>query len=346
MEKMYLEILGIILENHLNVDAKQMVDCEDDSDKFFNILYNTIDERDIDTLINNIIRLKDFDFENYIMPYFDVILSKMQDKISFINICIKKLESKLFLFKYEKVIKNHLDLYNYSRFFSILSNDDKDFALKYEKEHKWLYEFRDVLSTIGDIDTYEFYFYYMMPLIKANACEYLNYVMPKVFDSKNLDISKLGRGTHNFAFAINDLVIRFGNFRRTFEIYTHYRINEFIIRKRFFDSGVPYYIDICPKANMDEILSDKDIEDALNDLNASNLVVTDKNYNQNFGIVEYEIPNKMFRHVEGIIGVRAKEPNFSFYNRPVKLIDQDYIYDINDPNKIWTRTKKKVNIKK
>jgi hypothetical protein len=339
MENIYLEIMKIISMNHLYVDMKNLMEYKNNSKIFFNILFDTIDEEDIDTLIYHILYLKDINIEVHIMPNFEIILKKLYNKISFLNICIEKMGNTNFLLENEKIIKDNLDEESYTYFFTTLNSNDKNFAKIYKKEYKFLYELRDILNATKDYKTFYFEMDIMMPLIKNNIHQYLNYIIPLVFKNEKLNITPVGKvsGSSSFAFGINDLVLRLGSFRQTFDTYEHYRINEFIIKKRFITNEKNLYVDTCPKADLKIRVSKKDIEEAIFDLVMSKIVITDTHYEQNFAVVDYEVPKNMFRDVDGIIEKRGLTPSYTYRKKPVKLIDQDYMYDEKDPNKVWAK---------
>lgn len=196
-----------------------------------------------------------------------------------------------------------------------------------------LYPFYEAIETSKKMSPLYFAHSVLLPMTNAKADEYLSTIFNPLFLGKSLEVKYLKKGTSSFAFDVNGKVIKFGYRRSQFPLIMHYRINDFYVRKRLQLKNRFIDFEISPKGNV-EAITERDIKDALNDLNMANIVVNDYNYFSNFALFDQEEP-LYFQDVDGIIEYRNMEYSKSYQKRKVKLIDHEYIYDKNDSNQLW-----------
>lgn len=169
-------------------------------------------------------------------------------------------------------------------------------------------------------------------LLNKDLYQYLEYITEKL----NLDwnqVNYLGSGSSNYAFSLNDKVIKLGNQRMTFNFPYFFRLNKLIIQKKFSLKDKTLYLEVSPKGEK-TILTNEDKENIKNDFNKAGIILGDPNISDNFMLFkeEYE-PN--FTDIEGLHDQIDIEESTSYQKRKLKLIDLDYIYPNNSEKIIY-----------
>lgn len=330
MNEIIEESLNIIKSYNLNINIDNL---KENKSNFFELLFKTLTKKELDLFILQC--CLNTKYVSILYNNFNYLCT--HTSLDTCDILIKYLinnnvnpNSLLNIFK-----SNNYSLELYNRLTTYL-NKIPSYKLEFTKQNQLLYELKEKINyndTPISVDSFERLI--IIPLSKTEGINYLEFALKKLQINPNkIEYIKNGRGNFSWCFKTDDLVLKLSNSIVTWNIPIFYRINDFIIRKKFNEN----IITICPYGNVDNV-TNQDIHDALNDFKDNNLVLTDNNYQKNFAVVNYEIPNSIFRDVDGIIKYLNINESNSFTKKKVKLIDQDFIYFETDENKKYATGK-------
>lgn len=228
----------------------------------------------------------------------------------------------------QSIISNSNSLDIYLRQLRYAKNKIEEYKNVFEKENPIFYSLYDKLN-LNIYNKCAFETFIIYPQSYFNVNEYLEYAFSKLsLNVNDFEYLNNGKGNYGWSFKNNDLVLKLSTSCAVWDIPIHYRINDFIIRKQFGKS----LLTITPYGDCDSV-TNMDIQDVLNDFEKSGIVLTDKNYKDNFAVVDYEIPKTMFRDVDGIRCYVDSQESKEYQKKKVKLIDQDFLYLKSDDNK-------------
>lgn len=216
----------------------------------------------------------------------------------------------------------------YLREIRYIKNRIDEYKKIFEKDNLLLYSLYDKLDTsIYDKNAFENCLIYPQSFFNVN--KYLNYILGKLnLNIDDFEYMSSGRGNYGWCFKNSDLVLKLSTSCAVWDIPMHYRINDFIVRKQFGNT----VLSIAPYGDTDSV-TNQDIKDVLSDFDEAGISLTDRNYKDNFAVVDYEIPKDMFRDVNGIRCIVDTPFSTQYQKKKVKLIDQDFLYLQNDQDK-------------
>lgn len=325
--------LDIIKNCNLKIDIDKLTKLKTNKFNFFQFLFANLDKTNLDKLILHCCLDKTFTPILYThFAYLCTHISPNTTEVLFEYLVNNQIEPTTLL---DMVQINTTSLEQYKRIISFLKSKVPSYSLEFEKQYHLLYELKEKIEDSSDNCSFfsagAFEKLVIFPLSRTNGNEYLNYALKQLkIESKKIEFMENGKGTFSWCFKANDLVLKLSYKITTWNIPMFYRINDFVIRKKF-DSSI---ITVSPYGDIDSV-SNMDIHDVLNDFDKANLVLTDGNYRRNFGVVDYEIPDTMFRDVDGITEHLDIKKSRTFKKKKAKLIDQDFIYFKNDKDKVY-----------
>lgn len=325
MDKIIEKSLNIIISNKIEIN---ITDLKTKKSNFFSYLFSSLNTKELDKFILQCCQDKDYVlilYNNFQYLYCHISQDVCETLINYLFKNKMDIAQLLNMFK--------LDTYSieqYNRLTTYL-NKIPSYKCEFIKQNSILYDLKEKIKyNSNELNADIFEKLIIIPLSKSNGNDYLEFALKKLqIKSSKIEYMKNGRGSYSWCFKTNDLVLKLSSNIVTWNIPIFYRINDFIIRKKFNFN----IIGISPYGNVEEV-TNQDIYDALNDFEENNLELTDGNYQRNFAVVDYEIPNSMFRDVDGITKYLKAEKSNTFNKKQVKLIDQDFIYYKTDENKI------------
>ena len=303
------------MENTKNCDYSN----ENNDDSFFLFtLIHLIEKKQVDYLILDLLDDKENDHSIKIMNNLPLIAEHTKFLREIIEYLIFHNQ------EFSKILRNinikNLNEQSFTEILTFLNTQEHDFNNYYNNNSHYLYELLEqIKEKEGHNVCIQFQEEILLPLLEQGADEYLNFALNKLHLEKIKPIY-LNSGLTSYAFRLEDFVLKLTIPKVTWNIPFHYRMNEFIIRKKFKYTT----IDITPFGDVNKVTC-KDINDAIYDLKKDNIIIKDCNFKNNFALVDFTIPKKMFRDVEGINEYIINSPSKTYIKRPIKLIDQDAI---------------------
>lgn len=314
-----------IKDNKLNININELKLLKN-SDSFYEYLFSHLNKGELSILMSNI--YGEAGFINILMKNFTYLFTHL-DPCSANNMIIYLIENNIELNIITNLIsKDELTEEQYLRILCLLKNRITEYKNLLENENKTIYTLAHQVEENESIILFDkFERLAILPLIYQNGNEYLNYIFKNLNINPN-NIEYFSNGNYGCCFKINDWVLKIATKNVVWEIPMFYRINDFIIRKQLGKS----IITLTPFGNINNV-TNNDIIDTMNDFHIAGIDLTDKNYKNNFAVVDYEIPKNIFRDVNGIREYIDIPESISYQKKKVKLIDQDYLYLNNDKNK-------------
>ena len=282
----------------------------------------------IDTYFSDILNEKNINHINIIRNNIDLILNYYTNLCMFLITYIKITGDKKIILDYFNEILEKSNDYNELILIKNTLYYYKDFELFIKNKYTFLYK---LIENIDEKNKWIIFKKFCIPIINNNKYDELQKIYEILCENNlnNYQIKYIGMNIENYLFKLDKYKIILSTYKGKYEIYDHYRINPSLIRKKInINDTSNIYIEINPLEENIKV-SEKDIYDALDDLNDSNIIVTNSNYDKIFKVVNNEIPNNFKRSVDGIIETRNKDYSSSYRNKKVKLINKDYIYDKN-----------------
>lgn len=329
MDQSINSCINIIKSNNLTIDIYELKKFQDNSNYFYTYLFKNLSRNDLDKLLINF--FGNCSFIPILYSFYSYLCYKASRDVSTIlfeylvdnNIDPLKLLEKI------NIDSNNID--QYRRIVSYLNKNILPYNIIFEKNNNLLYELKEkIQSEYSKNESNKFESLVIFPISREYGNEYLSYALKQLkINTNEIEIISNGIGNFSWCFRLNDnLVLKLSYCVVTWNIPMFYRINDFIVRKKFGKQ----VISISPYANINDV-TNNDIYDALDDFDKAGLDLCDGNYSSNFGIVDYKMHDSMFRDVDGIIKYLNIVESESFKNRKVKLIDQDFIFFSNSEYK-------------
>ena len=329
MEHNINRCLNIIKANNLKIDIHELEKIKNNFEPFYSYLFKTLNSKDLDILLVNL--FSDNIFVPILYSHYSYLCYKSSVDVStylFEYLVNNGINPHLLL---ESININSTNIDQYRRITSFLKRWVTPYKNEFEKENDLLYQLKGKVQ--NEFSCYEgdnFENLIIIPLSRKNGNEYLNYILSQLkIDNNKIEILPNGKGNFSWCFKLNDdLVLKFSYALATWYIPMFYRINDFVIRKSFGKN----VISVSPYADINSV-NNNDIQNALDDFDYAGLELCDGNYYKNFGLVDYNIPDSMFRDVYGITKYLDIPESDSFRKRKVKLINQDFVYSKDSKNK-------------
>lgn len=317
--------ISCIKNNNLDINIKELKLLKD-SNNFYEYLFTHLTKKELFILMANILSEKEF--TNILIKNFKYLFTHL-DPCSANNMIIYLIENNIDANTIINLInKDELSEQQYLRILNLLKNKITKYKELFENENKTIYTLAHQVEENESIILYnKFERLAILPLIYQNGNEYLEYIFKNLNINTN-HIEYFSNGNYGCCFKINDLVLKIATRNEVWEIPMFYRINDFIIRKKLGNS----IITLTPFGNTNDV-TNNDIVDTINDFKIAGIDLTDKNYKENFAVVDYEIPKNIFKDVNGIRKYIDIPESISYQKKKVKLIDQDYLYLNKDKNK-------------
>lgn len=312
--------LSIIRQCDLQIDKKILKSFTQDENAFFSYLFAHLSRNDLDKLIIHLFYEKNFtSILTTYFPYLSTHISSNICSLLFEYLVDHQVNPAILL---ESIQLQTTNLEQYKRITSFLNKKVPSYKIAFQKENRILYELKDRIETKNIYEGMRFEELVIFPISREKGNEYLTYIFNKIpINLNHLELISNGIGTFSWSFKADDFVLKLSSRNTTWYLPMFYRINDFIIRRSFGKN----IISVSPYGDIDSV-TNQDILDALSDFDKANLNLTDGNYLNNFAVVDYEIPDTMFRDVCGIKTYLDIPQSDSYQKKKVKLIDQDFIY--------------------
>lgn len=310
---------SFLLKNFIFNDYKELSKLENNTNDYFNYLFSNLNWDILSKFITYMINYDE---------YLDTIMNNLYYLLRHAD--EKVLDNMLFyLMKHnitnemiiDTIKKESSNIDKYVELLNRSKNRVTEYKKIFENSNKNLYILCDKLQD-NILNSYKFETNIIYPLSFSKINEYIDYS----FNKLNLNINDFeyisnGKGSYGWCFKNGDYVLKIATRNVVWNIPMFYRINDFILRKQFGDG----LLSLCPYGDKDGVTND-DIKNALADFMGANVVLTDKNYKDNFAVVDYDIPDNIFRDVDGIREYINVPYSINYEKKKVKLIDQDYLY--------------------
>lgn len=334
MDFFKLKIVKILLELRIPLYKNILVKNFKNSDEIIAYVFNNLTREDASVFYYKFLEMFPDTYIELLLPHFKLVINSIEFPVNFINKVATTYGPDFMNNKLDDIASSLKKSQYNEIMIALYENND---AMKHIIRNLGtnLFQFYDAL--ISSKKEYEYYFLdrVLFPMCQYGLVDYFQNMNNLLFNDKSLDIEFLNWGSSSFTFDVNGIIIKLGNTRHRFPIIMHYRMNEFYVRKEFSGGNGHIYLEASPKGDVSSVTR-QDIEDAIKDLKAADIVVTDMNYAQNFALFDNNEKIKPI-DVDGIIEVRDREFSDSYQKRKVKLIDHDYIYDVNEKEKYWVR---------
>lgn len=330
MDLFKLKVIRILFNINTSLVKDMNVWKISDKDILIEYIFDHLNDQNVDTFYYYFKESFPNTYLDLLKSHFTTIIKVMDFPTSYILDCYEKF-GFYFIEVHLEEIESLLDLFEYREVMMKLKDRENSLNKKLETLSPILYQFYDAIK----LDDKASYFNYsiFLPLLQVHIDDYLKSIQKTLFLDKSLEVQYLDSGSSRVVFDVNEKIVKFSTISNFFPIYMHYRMNEFYVRKKLNLKTGYILLEICPKGDLAQV-TEQDIKDALYDLKGAGLIVTDKHYAQNFAYFE-EDADLCFQDVDGIIEYREKEFSQSYQKKKVKLIDHEYVYDQNDPNKCW-----------